>query len=149
MTVPVLNTISMPWDNAGMSSAALSSRFQMPWLATLMPILGAPPQTSAARRPGSRVCDLPDVQAKRRRILATAAESEVDDERYVQIRRWLMIAEVDPHASQVGKHVLAVQDDVDAETKVQGIIDDVLAGKSTSTLKVRSTAILLYLKWHN
>ena len=148
MTVAALPTIRFPWETAGLASLVIATPMHMPWLATCVPIFGAPPQTMMAIVPGTRVCDLPEVAAKRRRIMATAGEKIVDDKRYVQVMRWLMILQLDPHASQVGMHILQVQDDEFAADKVLAVVTDALATKSTSTFQVRSTALLMYIKWY-
>ena len=148
MTVAALPTIRFPWETAGLASLVIATPMHMPWLATCTPIFGAPPHTMMARVPGTRVCNLPEVAARRRRIMATAGEKIVDDKRYVQVMRWLMILQLDPHASQVGMHILQVQDDEFAADTVLAVVTDALATKSTSTLQVRSTALLMYIKWY-
>ena len=105
------------------------------------------PLTGASHRT-LRVCDLPDVFAKRRRILATLVEGTVVSARSVAVTKWAAILQLDPAASQVGRQILAVQDSPDADALVQAIVSDVLAPKSTNTLAVRATAILLFIKWH-
>ena len=63
MKVATLQAIRFPWETAGLASLKVAAPRHMPWLATCMPFLGAPPQTKQTRLPGTRVCDLPEVAA--------------------------------------------------------------------------------------
>ena len=86
---------------------------------------------------------------KRRRLSEAVAARCPEDARAVAFQKWLAICEVNMAASSTGAQILRVQEDKDAEEVICELLSDVLASKATYTLKVRSTALLLYVRWHN
>ena len=75
-------------------------------------------------------------------------ETTVDQLRALATGKWLAVLEVNLPASQVGKHIVRVQERDDALVAVQDVLEDVFAAKANNTLNARSTAALLYIKWH-
>ena len=130
MTVAALTVIRFPWETAGLASLVVPAQKHMPCRATCMQFFGAPPQTMQAQLPGTRVCDLHEVAAKRRRIMATTGEESRDYKRYVQVMWWLMILQLDPHASVGGVHILQGQNDRYAADKVLDVVTNALATES-------------------
>jgi hypothetical protein len=140
------SSTSLPWDIDAVLRDVMGSGSGTPWLAPLMQVsVGVPLTIVCGKR--NRVCNIPEVFAKRRRVLATVVDKTVDDARSVVVARWAAILPLNPASSQVGRQLLAVQDLDDAGALVHGIVTDVLAPKSTGTLQVRATAILMFVKW--
>ena len=84
---------------------------------------------------------------KRRRLSAAVADRCPESDRALVLQKWLAICEVNMACSSTGAQILKVQQDDEAEQQVFDLLSDVLASKATSTLAVRSTAILLYVRW--
>ena len=86
----------------------MGSGLRTPWLGPMVQFSAGVPLTGASHRK-LRVCGLPDVFAKRHRILATLVEGTVVGARFVAVAKWAAILQLDSAASQVGRQTLAVQ----------------------------------------
>ena len=140
--IGLASAIALPWDS-GPVSAILDSGAGMDWITGMRqsfaswPLLVSPPPPVATPRLAVSVGS-----AKKRRIYVEPRPSYQDNERAVQLAKWLQLVVLVPGASSVGLQVQEVGADEAFE-----VLSDVLAAKSTSTLRIRSASLLLFLKW--
>ena len=80
---------------------------------------------------------------------ASQLAADCDEKRFVALSKWVAILELNPPASQVGRSVLLVQTVPYAEEKVCTLRYDAFAMKATSTLDLRASVALRFLKWHS
>ena len=130
--------------SGGMVSAALGIGDALPWLRQPMSSAASAPFPGVADRAPRVNAYHKDYKAKRRRISKLAMETTVDQLRALATGKWLAVLEVNLPASQVGKHIVRVQERDDALVAVQDVLEDVFAAKANNTLNARSTAALLY-----
>ena len=112
------STIRMPWEQSPFTSLVMGA-FVLPWLdVPEIPRVLPPLQSNLDE---TSACD--DLPAKRQRI------------------RYHM------HVSRVGNQLLG-NDAADSQSALGfQIVSDALRGKSTSTLKIRVSSLMLYVKW--
>ena len=144
---PAAFPIRLPADE-GMTGMALSTDRSLPWLQFPMSVASASSLPRLAERMPHANAYHSEFAAKRRRLTSLAMETNVDQLRALATGKWLAVLEVNLPASQVGRHIVRVQEDEGALVAIQDILEDVVAAKANNTLNARSTAALLFVKWH-
>ena len=130
-----------------MTALALGTADPEPWLfvpplpspAPPLPLMGYP----AARPP---LVEHRAMLAKRRKLYASLVDGNSDDQRAVQLARWLELIEMGLDCSKIGSQIREYQN-CDKEYLIENIIADTLAKQSTGTLSSRPSSIFMYLKW--
>lgn len=106
----------------------------------------AAPAEVGKRKPKA-VAYRPEFRAKRRRLLQAIVEGEGDSTASV-ISLWAAILELNLKASKVGTQLVREQERSLGEIVIGDMLRDVFSRKSEGTLRVRATAMLLFVKWH-
>ena len=133
---PSALTIGLPSGGGGMVSAALGTEGMLPWLRQPMSTAAASASPCGAEWSKANAYHR-DHTAKRRRLCKLAMETTVDELRALATGKWLAVLEVNLPASQVGRHIVSVQERDDALVAVQDILEDVFAAKANNTLNAR------------
>ncbi len=63
------------------------------------------------------------------------------------LHKWLSGIECNLLVSDVGRHVLRLNDSPDEFVTIEGILEDVTATRATATLSLRVNALLAFWKW--
>ena len=100
----------LPWEGPGMTALALGTADPEPWLfvpplpspAPPLPLMGYP----AARPP---LVEHRAQLAKRRKLYASLVDGNSDDQRAVQLARWLELIEMGLDCSKIGSQIREYQ----------------------------------------
>ena len=139
----------LPWERPSWASLAMG----IPWneaslYNSFMPIRTVAPKPAARPKKQLPVAYQKVHVVKRRRLFHNIAERCPDEERALAIQKWLAIVEVNLAASKLGRDIMLVQVEEDAEDQIREMIEDVLGAKAAGTMMGRSSAILLFMAWH-
>ena len=147
-SVAVQSLPSYPWERRSRGPISLALGTDRPLAGTTTSVKRRPLRLVEKKRPQTLLYE-PSVAAKRRRTISTVVRGCQEDARAEVLMKWVAILEVDLGASVTGKQLAKLTLEDAAEGKVEKLLGDTFAKKSTGTLRVRATALLLYEKWHH
>ena len=137
----------MPWEGVGFTALALGAMDPPAWLfeprvPQLPPLPPRPQQGEPLPRPR-----LPAAGTiKRRKLYASVVDGNSDDERALQIAKWLELLEMGLLSSEIGRNIVQAQETRDADDIIN-IVNDALARKATGTLATWAIALFMFLHW--
>ena len=139
----------LPWEAGGMFSLVLDAERQpFPWLVTAMaPVLAVPMPAPTTTTTTATTRTPSTTKPPRRKLYASIVEGNRDDDRSFQLAKWLEIVVLAVDASATGRHLQTALNEQRSPDYVQGIVNDVLASKSSSTLAARAASVFQFLHW--
>ena len=138
-------TMKMPWEGTSLMRQVLCKE-RMPWLQPLKIPKTFPAVSSLYSKPPELV-----LMEKKIQIRANCHSSSIvhtDLERNQVLLKWLEAVLINPTESRLGNQLMAVEPDENNTDKHLQIVADTLRKKSTRTLGVRVSSLLLYIRWH-
>ena len=75
--------------------------------------------------------------------------TKVAEERQVALGRWHLIVAENPAGSKLGQQIQEISQFPEPAERIQSLVDDTFAGKSTRTLEQRSGSLLMYSRWRS
>ena len=135
----------LPWEGVGFTALALGAMDAPSWLFTprVPPLPPMPPKPEPAQLP---VREPATLRIKRRKLYASIVDGNADDERALQIAKWLELLEMNLECSTIGRNILKAQHEGHLDL-IHHIISDALARKATGTLATRASALFLFVRW--
>ena len=127
----------------------MSSPWGSLWDVTV-PALDADEQTQDAQEDTPMVFDHSKVRSKpwKSSVVRSKAWSDsLDEQRSKVLEIWKALVLSSGHATKVGRDLLKAQDAEASVSRVQQIVRDVFAKKSTNTLKARASSVLQFVRW--
>ena len=135
----------MPWESTPLMRQVLCKE-RLPWLQPFKIPKTFPAVSSLYEKPRELVLMEKKIQIRSSCFNATIAHS--DSDRNQVLLKWLEAALIVPAESRLGNQLMALEPDVDNAGKHLQIVADTLRKKSTRTLNVRVSSLLLYIRWH-
>ena len=135
----------MPWESTPLMRQVLCKE-RLPWLQPFKIPKTFPAVSSLYEKPRELVLMEKKIQIRSSCFNATIAHS--DSDRNQVLLKWLEAALIVPAESRLGNQLMALEPDLDNAGKHLQIVADTLRKKSTRTLNVRVSSLLLYIRWH-
>eukprot|EP00434_Breviolum_minutum_P009828 symbB.v1.2.008656.t1/scaffold540.1/size189765/21 len=135
----------MPWESTSLMRQVLCKE-RLPWLQPFKIPKTFPAVSSLYEKPRELVLMEKKIQIRSSCFNATIAHS--DSDRNQVLLKWLEAVLIVPTESRLGNQLMALEPDADNAGKHLQIVADTLRKKSTKTLNVRMSSLLLYIRWH-